>query len=408
MQTIPSDPVQFYEALTKSNFQVLACHAESQGISKLTSEISKSTGMPIMLFTDLSVADEIQMDELHSILLKIGIRSVHAQGFLPRFLEFGSFVKSKQQKTNDIMSGSVFISATYHRAIEKDVTLLDEAKAVEGAMRSSSNREVFLAFSEQDQAEYAERIGVPSCSVWSAITSDRLLLPWASLLTKNGRNDIRRNDLDAVEIKKGRDDTLMPSLIIGLVLAPSALVSNNFSPEVGAACMFENANIYLNGISSHATEPEKVASRHTNFCKGKIVNMRTFTSDLFDDMIGLHDVNIYMPIDPMDVDPNIVLSSLKKGVPIILSDTTSLFDDAPFLKNLLVESRVGNPAAIYHKASYAIQYVRTNQETFDGAVSKFLSDLEEKMRTSWECFTRSSAASVMCYRDGFCSNVIGA
>ena len=164
------------------------------------------------------------------------------------------------------------------------------------AMESAKKGEIFLTFIEPDQAEYATRLGVPSCVVWPTF-----------------HHESRKLDPLSRKVSKWENGTDPSTLNIGILETSTRLPVKNFFPQAGAACLFENANIYLNTIDVvKGFGREQVAAEwHLKMCRGKLKEIGWVTTEEFNLVLSNMDINFY--VSASDAIPNVVLNRCVGG-----------------------------------------------------------------------------------------------
>lgn len=300
-------------------------------------------------------------------------------------------------------------------------------------MESSKNGEVFLTFIEPDQAEYATRLEVPSCAVWPTFEEER---------------EMRSPDVLSSDLRKGGKGPEPSPLNVGILGTSTRLSVKNFFPQAGAACLFDNANIYLNTLDVvEGFSREQVASEwHLRMCRGKFNEIGYVTTKEFNSALSRMDINLY--VSASDAVPNVVLNrcarglgmrtektanrtpvkliypkslhiltlrrstlshSLAFGVPVISSDTSSIYESSPFLKNLLVEPRIDDQVAIYERAAKVLEFLRSkkNREIYDNEIDQLFTGLDRKAKESWGCLQQSTYGAPRCIdKLGNCNFVV--
>lgn len=389
--TFPSDPVEFYKQLVAADYTLLGCHENWLGIREMTLKLSKHTNIPVVMFGDTTLPND--KESFYEELKKLKVRSLHVQGIVWGVLDFGKLVKSKQEDANNKDNPGIFLSVAYHSGISVHNTAPSESMLLGQAMESAKEGEIFLTFIEPDQAEYATRLGVPSCVVWPTFDhEDRKPDPLSSELSKGG--------------ERGPEQS---SLNVGILGTSTRLPVKNFFPQAGAACLFENATIYLNTIDVvEGFDREQVAEEwHLKMCRGKLKEIGWVTTEEFNTALRKMDVNLY--VSASDAIPNVVLNSLAFGVPVISSDTSSIYETSPFLKNLLVEPRIDDQVAIYQRAATALSFLgsnKKNRERYDKEVDNLFKALDRRARESWGCLLQSRYGAPACIdQHGNCNYV---
>ncbi|GMH49881.1 hypothetical protein TrRE_jg11768 [Triparma retinervis] len=274
-------------------------------------------------------------------------------------------------------------------------------------MESSKKGDIFLTFIEPDQTEYVTRLGVPSCAVWPTFRQEKRS-PHAGRHLRVRGSQIRKV-YKGQSAEAATDDVRdSPPLNIGILGTSTRLPVKNFFPQAGAACLFENANIYLNTVDVVAgLEKEQVAEEwHLKMCRGNLHEIGWVKTEEFNTALSNMDINLYVSVS--DAVPNVVLNSLAFGVPVISGDTTSIYESSPFLKELLVEPRIDDQVAIYERAASALKFLQStkNRERYDKEIERLFTTLDRKAKESWGCLLQSKYGAPTCIdQQGNCNAV---
>ena len=372
LKLYPSDPVKFDNLLAASGGVVLGCHETWLGIREMTTKFSHYMGLPIIVVRDDSLGKR-NRQAFYSVLLSLNVTALHFQGIPTRSLEFLSWVRGDGSKLmkNFPDSANMFASVAYHSGVGVHNVSPGESRLVEEAMREAAAGNLELVFIEPDQTAFARRLGIPACTLWPTFNPKLGIVPSETFVTK--------------KTDEGR-------LKIGLLGTATRLAVKNFFTQFSAACMFDDADIFVNQLklSSDVTVPQE-------FCLGTIEETGMLTSADFTAALGEFDVNLH--VSWTDAVPNAILNSLAHGVPIITSDTSSIFVDSEFLKDLLVEPRIDDPNSIYERAKRAVAFVNENRTVFLSEVDKLFTALDAKAVESWSCFLQSTHGESMCLNE---------
>jgi hypothetical protein len=371
MSTYPSDLFEFYE-MARITETVLVCHQEWFGIRQMTLRIADHLSIPVIMVGDFTLKDH--MFSVKKALEVMGVRKLHFQGIPPFALEFSSYLRSSTtpHAVRNKFINEWVVSVSYHSGISVHNIAHEESVLLGKTMNAAAKGDVLLTFLEHDQAAFSSRLGAPACAV----------LPTFVHVPKFTRH---------ISLKPSADPNV---LRIGLLGTGTRLAVKNYFTQIGAACMFRDVEIHVNEVLPAVLAGQNVEGWYISRCGSRIVEHGVLKSSIFRKELSTFDINLY--VSWTDAVPNVVLDSLAAGVPVIVSDVTSIFDSSPKLKSLLVESRIDDPRAIYRRTVHVLEYVKQHKAEFRADILDLFKFLRAKAFNTWRCFLNSTVVDMKC------------
>lgn len=382
MALFPAKLPEFLRMAEKTG-TALVCHKSWAGIRQMTLRISVALSIPVILVDGRTMLKRY-MNQLKSFLDVVGIRRLHVQGIPPNTIPFASFLQSLKPPlaVKNTFVYEWIVSVSYHSGIAVQNTAPEESILLGDAMTAVVDENILLTFLEHDQAAYSTGLGVPACAVLPMFIDPPAFLKRQSLKPSPQPNTLR----------------------VGLLGTGTRLTVKNYFTQIGAACMFQDAEVHVNTLLPYGMTAIDGKRWHINRCRSSIVEHGMLPSHVFQKELTTMDVNMY--VSWTDAVPNVVLDSLAAGVPVITSDVTGIFDYSPMLKALLVESRIDDPNAIYQRTVKVLAFIKDNRKEFEAAVETLFITLREKTFASWGCFLNSTQVDMKCSdKAGKCLNM---
>jgi hypothetical protein len=360
--TFPKNALKF-AVMARQAKGILMCHPEWLGIREMTLKIGRVMRLPVVMVADM------RPPALHR-KLEMLLRSTEVSALIVQGIPPGTFALARMLRARRVAS----VGVVYHSGVSVHNVAVGEAGLIGLALQSAQAGDISLAFIENDQADWVQHLAVPACSIPSTFK------PYGGFVKSLPRGSER--------------------LRIGLLGASTRVAVKNFFTQLSAACMIPGAEVH---VSSLPFEQLRLSWHH--YCVGNIIVRGMLPSDQFTKALGEMHVNLY--VSWTDAVPNVVPSSLARGVPVITSDTSPWFDSSPRLKSLLVEPRSDDPRAIYRRMMRVLAFVADHRATFLSDVAAMLSWRHTAAMASWTCFIDGLAAgNATCTKqDGTCTAI---
>lgn len=330
--------------LVRQKRAVMLCCRQWLGIYEMTIKIGKATETAVLPIDE----HELQQPGGYRRLLAF-LKYHRVTALIVHGIPFGTMamVRFLHEHTH------VNVAFVYHSGVAVHNVATEEAGMLGKLAQAAADKLLTLVFIEHDQAIMFRHLGVPACAM--PCTMSRPIA-----ITAPPKPQLHK-------LRIG---------VMGTNIRPAV---KNFFTQISAACMVHGAEVHVTALPPG---PDK--HWYLKMCAGKIIQHGHVSSDKFTELLGRMDINLY--VSWTDAVPNVVGDSLSARVPVLTSDTTPWFDQAPNLRQLLVEPRIDDPSAIYNRILRVIAYVREFPDEFGSAVSDMLYQKHALAVLTWTCF----------------------
>jgi len=351
---------------------VILCRKDWSVMRHVAATTASAMGYPVVL-VDEQLENLPYIASLTTLLQAAGVTALLVQG-APR---------GTVQLASKLRSAAIGVAVVRHAGIGAATS--HESLPLQKLLQLSAQGDVELAFvDEGGETTYARRLGVAACT---------LTLPFMPL-------QLRPKPVAGLPAHGGAAGAL---LRIGVWNddGDTEGVHKHALVQLSAACMVPQAEV-------HATVPRvwvDGAAGDEVRCNGKLVAQgQLHGAQLAEGVAAMH-VNLCGSWG--QAVPHAALASLRAGVPVVLSGTSSLFRDAPLLQRLLVEPRSDDAAALYRRVLLVRSFLSDSarRDAYDSAVLETLARLDRLARSSWACFVGGlkavghSGAAPTCLRE---------
>ena len=356
-----------FKAMAVSAGAVLLCHSEWMGIRLAALRVSAALSLPLLMVNRDFGSSSARRGALKALLTEeLRVSALLVQGVPMGTFEFAS----------ELRDTAVAVGVAYHSGLGVSNADPDEHLLLNRLMAAAQRGDIHLNFIERDMTAYTRRVGVPACTLVLPFLTEALLPLAVAPLPADG-------------------------LRVGLWNTAGREAVKNAFVALGAACMLPGSTeLHVNVLPGDGVLQEH---GRKNRCNAKVMAYGMLRAHDFEAAVGKMHINLH--VSWTDAVPNVVLDSLRQGVPVILSDTTPIFDHAPLLKGLLVESRVDDAEALYRRVLVLRAFLAdgARRAAYDVAVATLLYQLDAEARNSWNCFVSGlrgvgrSGASPQCW-----------
>ena len=379
--------VAAFKARAAATGTVLLCHSEWMGIRQATLRIADALQQPVLMvgyaFGREDALGVEQRRKMKSLLLQLGIGAMLVQGVPFGVMELAVALRPTP----------VAVSLTYHSGLGVHNSNQDEHRLLSQMLSAALRGDVLLTFIEPDVTAYVRRLGVPACT---------LSLPF------NNHASLRPKPVRALPADPGGEGGSAHQggggggggggsggggrLRIGLWNTMGRDAIKNSFVQMGAACMVRGAELRVNEVPGRSVLAATAGGGARHHCNAKVVELGQLTAEDFERALGAVHLNLHATWT--DAVPNVALDSLRQGVPVLVSDTTPIFESSPLLRSLLVEPRTDDADAIYSRilGLRAFLAAPARRAAYDAAVRAMFAQLDYNARASWGCFVASVRA----------------
>ena len=330
-------PEDAHEFVSRLNEVLIVCHPDWRGIRSA----SINQGEPVLEVPGILNAKH--RDLLTQFLIDAQITKLVINGVPPQFIPFAQHL---HQYAPHIEIYFIFHGTlVQHALISQEATLVDQL--IDGVKQGYIAK---LGFVKTGLAPFISTLGIPA---YTLSNFQPPIIP---------TNNIKLSSVDGhVHIGVFADDGWI----------------KNFIVQVAAACMVEHAIIHVIQLPK---------ARYFEHCQNQIIEHGVMPRAKFLDLMAQMDITLYISLS--ECYPMTVIESLAAGVPCITSDTSSIFDADPVLKDQLVVRAHDNPTAIHRH----IQDVLTNYQAILSRQNYHLRWLNELAHVQWKFFLGRSSS----------------
>jgi glycosyltransferase involved in cell wall biosynthesis len=168
----------------------------------------------------------------------------------------------------------------------------------------------------------------------------------------------------------GKLSTLDNRFHIAVFSTGTSALKNTLN-QIAAACLIHDAIVHINSLDALGTGFIKIG------CHSQIVAHGEIPHDIIPFFVGMMDLVLY--VSYTECSPMLVLESSAAGTPVISSDTSTLYDRYPYLKEHLLVSKFDDIQAL----SDAITAVRPHIIHIRNYLPHFISSNNQFQITEW-------------------------